>query len=211
MLAELHGILLDILKPFLSWASGKHLPFTHKSVTGKQYYEVLPLLKPGHIFVTKIRGELTSLIIPGYWSHAAMYTPQVVGNINEFVTEAEGPGVVRTDLVSFLLTKDEFLVLEAIGTPDYVMEFAARFAHMGIGAVYDYKLQVNFQDPVPKSFYCSGLVWWAYDRACKEFKFPSPFVAKKQLGVFTVSPDDIANSGNFRVVYDSRKGVSNVG
>jgi uncharacterized protein YycO len=204
VLAELRGLLLDALYPFLKWASGKHLPFTHKAVTGKQYYEVLPLLKSGHIFVTKIRGELTSVIIPGFWSHAAIYTPQVVGNINEFVTEAEDPGVVRTDLVSFLTSKDAFMVLEPIGTPDYVMELAADLAHRALGEPYDYKLQVTFCDPIPKAFYCSGLVWWAYDKACKEFKFPSTFIAKKQLGVFTVSPDDIAKSGRFRIIYDSR-------
>lgn len=206
MLQNLRAFLLWALYPFLKWASGKHLLFTHKLVTGLIYYKVLPLLKPGHIFVTKIRGELTSVIIPGYWSHAAIYTPQVVGNINEFVTEAEGPGVVRTDLVSFLLTKDAFLVLEAIGIPDYVTELAADLAHRALGDLYDFKLKVEFQDPIPKAFYCSGLVWWAYDKACKEFKFPCPFVAKKQLGVFTVSPDDIAKSGNFRVVFDSRGG-----
>lgn len=206
MLARLHGILLDFLKPFLSWASGKHMPFTHKKVTGLAYYRALPYLKPGYIFLTKIRGELTSIIIPGYWSHAAIYSPQVIGNINEFVIEAEGPGVIRTDLVSFLLTKDEFMILAPIGIPDYVCELAADLAHRQMGLPYDYKLQPTFADDVPKAFYCSGLVWWAYDKACKEFKFPCPFVAKKQLGVFTISPDDISNSANFRVIFDSRKG-----
>lgn len=206
MIAELRKILLDLLYPFLKWASGKHLPFTHKLVTGLNYYKVLPLLKPGHIFVTKIRGELTSVIIPGYWSHAAIYTPQVVGNINEFVTEAEGPGVVRTDLVTFLTTKDAFMILEPIGIPDYVMDLAADMAHRALGEKYDYQINIVFGPDIPQAFYCSGLVWWAYDRACNEFKFPSTFIAKKQLGVFTVSPDDIAKSGRFRVVYDSRGG-----
>lgn len=204
MIQELRAFLLWALYPFLKWASGKHLPYTHKGVTGLDYYKVLPLLKPGHIFVTKIRGELTSLIIPGYWSHAAIYTPQVIGNINEFVTEAEGPGVVRTDLVTFLTTKDAFMILEPIGVPDYVMDLAADMAHRGLGERYDYQLNIIFGSDIPQAFYCSGLVWWAYDRACNEFKFPSTFIAKKQLGVLTVSPDDIAKSGKFRVVYDSR-------
>lgn len=207
MLADLRLLLLDLAYPFLKWASGKHLPFTHKLVTGLDYYRVRALLKPGHIFVTKIHGELTSLIIPGYWSHAAIYTPQVLESIFEWVTEAEGPGVIRTDLVSFLLSKDAFMILEPIGIPDYVMELAADLAHRALGDAYDYKLQVSFGGDIPKAFYCSGLVWWAHDTACKQFKFPSTFVAKKQLGVFTVSPDDIANSGKFRVVYDSRGGL----
>lgn len=207
MLTNLRALLLHALYPFLKWASGKHMPFTHKKITGKDYYKVLPKLKPGHIFLTRIRGELTSLIIPGYWSHAAIYSPQVIDNCFEFVIEAEGPGVVRTDLVTFLTTKDEFLVLEPIGIPDYVMELASSLAHQQMGKPYDYKLDLIFGDQMPAAYYCSGLDWWSYDKACKEFKFPCPFVAKKQLGVFTISPDDIAKSRNFRVIHDSREGT----
>lgn len=206
MIQKFRKLLLDLAYPFLKWASGKHLPYTHKLVTGLEYYKVIPLLKPGHIFVTRIRGELTSLIIPGHFSHAAIYTPQQVGNINEFVTEAEGPGVRLTDLVSFLLTKDEFMILEPIGIPEYVMAIAADIAHQEIGLPYDFMIDLPVDDKQPKSFYCSGLVWWAYDCACRQSHFTSPFVAKNDLGVFTVSPDDIAKSGNFRIVYDSRGG-----
>ncbi len=205
MIVRLRFFLLRVLRPFLAWSSGKHLLFTHKKITGKHYYQVLPLLKPGHIFLTKIYGELTSVIIPGHWSHLAIYCPQVIGNINEFVVEAEGPGVIRTDLVSFLTSKDEFMVLEAYLVPYFVEERAAIIAHDQIGKPYDYSLK--YQDPYDKAeaFYCSGLGWWAYDTACAEFKVESPFVPREELGVPTISPDDVANSGNFRVIYDSRQ------
>ena len=201
-MAKFHRWLCDTLRPFLKWASGKHLPFTHKLITGKEYYKALPFLKPGSILLTKIRGDLTSLIIPGYWSHAAIYAPQTLGNINEFVIEAEGPGVVRTDLVSFLLSKDYFMILEPVGIPDEVMGAAADLAVKQLGKPYDYELEFKLANP--DSFYCSCLVWWSYASSCSKFKFPCPFVPKMELGVETISPDNIAQSRNFVIKYDSR-------
>ena len=88
-LVWIHDKIFVILKPILEWVSGKHIPYTHKLVTGKDYYNAIALLEPGDIFVTKIRGDLTSLIIPGYWSHAAIFAPIGPGYVNEYVMEAE--------------------------------------------------------------------------------------------------------------------------
>lgn len=202
MLSKLHGLLLNLLKPFLRWASNKHLPFTHKLVTGKDYYKALKNLKPGSIFVTKIRGDLTSYIIPGYWSHAAIYAPISHGMTNEFVMEAEGPGVLQTDLVSFMTSKDYLLILEPMGLTDRIMANAAEIATAQLGKPYDYDF--DFHITGQKSFYCSELVWWAYAKACESSAMACPFIPKNELGVATVSPDNIAEGINFRIVFDSR-------
>ncbi len=201
LLISLRSFLLHTLKPFLEWASGKHLPFTHKGVTGKDYFRAIPLLRPGMIFLTKIRGELTSVIIPGYWSHAAIYAP-VEGVIGQMVMEAEGPGVIQTDLITFMTTKDEILVLAPYAS-DKCMELAAKYATGQLGMPYDYDL--DFHMTGQKAFYCSELVWWAYEMACDELGEECPFSVQTELGVETVSPDNIANAKNFSVVYDSRK------
>lgn len=202
MLARFHGFILNLLKPFLEWASGKHLPFTHKLVTGLDYYKALPVLKPGSIFLTKIKGDLTSVIIPGYWSHAAIYAPQEIGNINEFVIEAEGPGVIRTDLVSFLTSKDAVMILEPF-LPDDVKSRASEIATEQLGLPYDYAFEFHISGQ--KSFYCSELVWWSYAKACIYAGLKSPFEPVMELGVPTISPDNIAASLNFHVTFDSRR------
>lgn len=192
-------IVLDILRPFLRGASGIHLPFTHKLVTGRQYYAARERLKPGSIFVTRIFGELTSVLIPGYWSHAAIYCP-VPRTPDEMVMEAEGAGVLETDLVTFIMSKDAVMILEP-NLPDEVMARAAAIATEQLGKPYDYDFEFHLSGQ--KSFYCSELVWWSYDQACKEFGIPSAFVPKVSLGVATITPDDIAEK--FKVIWDSRE------
>lgn len=197
MLIWLRRHLLNILAPFLKWASGKHMPFTHKEVTGKNYREAVKLLKPGHIFVSKIDGELTSYIIPGTWTHAALY----VGD--EKVIEAEGEGVIVTDLINFMVTKDALLILEPVGPDQFVRARACVLAIQQLGKPYDYDLDFHISDQ--KAFYCSELVWWSYAEACKELSVPCPFRPRKTLGVDTVSPNDIAHDPQcFQIVYDSR-------
>lgn len=199
---KLHGFILNLLKPFLEWASGQHLPFTHKLVTGKDYYKAWPKLKPGAIFLTKIRGDLTSYIIPGYWSHAAIYAPRTNATVDEMVMEAEGPGVLQTDLVSFMTSKDELVILEPL-VSDAIKARAAEIATSQLGMPYDYAF--DFHMSGQKAFYCSELVWWSYAQACLEAKVECPFEPEMELGVPTISPDNIYASLNFHVVYDSRK------
>lgn len=204
MLSWLRLRILRVLKPFLAWSSGVHAPWTHKRINGLVFQKIAPQLKPGSVFVTKIRGDLTSFIIPGFWSHAAIFTP-TKAQYGEFVTEAEGPGVIKTDLITFLTSKDEVMVLEPY-VPDYVKARAAEIAETQLGKPYDYDLDFSMSDE--KAFYCSELVWWSYAQACKEFNVPCPFIPQIELGVETISPDNIANSANFHVVFDSRKQVS---
>lgn len=199
MLAWFRKEALNFLKPLLRGASGIHMPFTHKMITGRDYYSIQARLKPGSIFVTKIRGELTGLLIPGYWSHAAIYAP-VPRSPDEMVMEAEGPGVVETDLVTFIMGKDCICILEP-DLPDEVMARAARIATEQLGKPYDYDFEFNLHDQ--EAFYCSELVWWCYDQACLEYKIPSPFKPRMSLGVATVTPDDIAL--DFKTVWDSRR------
>lgn len=201
ILPTLHGWILNLITPFLKWSSGKHLPFTHKLITGLDYYQIEYLLQPGDIFLTRIRGELTTLIIPGFFSHAAIYCPEGAGDVNEFVMEAEGPGVVRTDLVSFLLSKDYVVIRRPRLTEDQRI-LAAQYATAQRGLPYDYNFKFSMSGQ--KAFYCSELVWWSYAQACALAKVECPFVPVDQLGVATITPDDIYTSNNFNTIYDSR-------
>lgn len=200
-------LVLDLGKPFFRWAASVHIPFTKKLMTGVQYYQLYPHLKPGTIFTTHISGELTTLLIPGFWSHAAIYTPLVGKVPDEIVSEAEKPGVLATDLITFTTTKDYLLVIEPsidLSVKYKVMARAAEIAAAQHGKPYDYDfLGISSNQ---KAFYCSELVWYAYDKACKEFGVACPFSPRITLGVPTVTPSDIANDKqNFVVVWDSRK------
>lgn len=195
--------LFIVLHPFFQWAAGVHAPWTHKKVTGVDYYQVFPHLKPGTIFVTRILGDLTTLYIPGFWTHAAIYSPTPNVVIDELVTQAEAPGVIQQDLVSFMLTKDFVVALEPnLPEPlkEKVMARASQIAAGLVGDSYDYEFESYEEDTT--SFYCSKVVWYSYDKACAELGLPSLFVPENDLGELTVSPQSIANDKvHFTVIY----------
>ena len=57
--------LLDVI-PYVRFS------FYYTSIRGWQYYQGYNRLKPGHILLTTDKWKLTSLLIPGEWSHAAL-------------------------------------------------------------------------------------------------------------------------------------------
>lgn len=207
MLSFLHKTLFSILKPITKFIGKVHLPYTHKKMSGMDYYSMFPLLKKGTIFLTRTEGEATTILIPGFWKHAAVYTPKSNALVDEVVTEAVGEGVIENDLVSFLMKKDFVLALEPLFLGDkkeQIMGRAAEIAGEQMGKPYDYDFEFRISNN--EAFYCSELIWWAYDKACKEFGIECPFVPRKRLGEATITPDDIAKAASkFQIVWDSRK------
>ena len=84
-------LLLDISIRLTKFIGHCHAPFTKKYVTGIDYLLAKDLLKPGMILITKTRGELSNLFIPGSFTHAAIY----IGS--DYVCEAIGKGVAGFD------------------------------------------------------------------------------------------------------------------
>ena len=168
---------LKILKPLVVFVGGLHAPYTHNKITGREYHRISNALRVGDVLITRKRGEVTNLFIPGFYTHAAMY----VGRND--VVEAIGKGVVRTDLVSFCMGKDYVAVLRSKFSDEAVNKEAAKEAIKLIGSPYDYDFE-----PANVAFYCSELCYYAYDKALGEDK--SPFELRQSLGVDTVTPQD---------------------
>jgi len=138
---------LKFVKPFVAWFGKFHVPFSHKRVTGKHYYKLRDQIEIGTVMLTSTRGEFSNLINPEKIKHAAIY----IGMIDDigYVLEATGKGVIKTDLVTFLTTKDLVLGYE----PKYLTENDKAFlpleAQRFIGIPYDYLFQNS-----KKAMYC---------------------------------------------------------
>jgi uncharacterized protein YycO len=190
---KLRKTMLNALTPVIKWIGSKHMPFTHKLIQGPQYYQAFPKLRPGTILLTRIRGEASNLLIPGFWTHAGVYAPKSESLVDEVVVEAVGKGIVERDLISFMMSKDYVMALEPTWLDDkkaLVMKRAAEVALLQVGKPYDYELEFQVSDN--KAFYCSELCWYSYDIACTNYGLKSPFVPKETWGEPTITPNDIA-------------------
>jgi uncharacterized protein YycO len=188
----LRRMALYIATPLTDLISKCHAPFSIKKLTAKDYREIKALAKPGHVLISRVRGEFSNLFIPGTWSHAAFVLDE------NTVMEATFHGVVKTDLIDFVLKKDYVALLEdKFCTPEQRAK-AVVAAYSFEGLPYD-----KLFDQGVKALYCSELVYEAFQHAFAPAK--SPFTKREKLGILTVVPEDFALAkSKFKVLWSNK-------
>lgn len=171
--------LLSIALPMTKFLGKLHAPYSHKMITGYDYYAAIEALKKGHVLITRTRGEFSNNFIPGFFTHAAIY----YGGPSELIIEAVGEGVRYIPLAQFMLHKDFVAILEPTFIDEAKMSIASEVAWSLKGTPYDY-----FFEPGHKAFYCSELVQFCYDAVALQSSMP--FTKRETMGIVTVTPHD---------------------
>lgn len=179
MMAWLRLMLLKAVTPALKATNTVHLP--NRRITSGDYRTIKDLLKPGMIFLTRSEWNLTNLFIPGTYKHGAIYAGE------NAVIEALGEGVVKTDLIDFLLTKDHVCVMTPLFADVQEMADAAAAAGLMVGSPYDYEFRSG-----NKAFYCFEVIYASYREArLKRGKNPAlDWDLREFWGEATVVGDD---------------------
>jgi uncharacterized protein YycO len=204
VMTRLRMRLLNMLKPLTEWVGHRHMPFSRKMVTGYHYYNALPHLKKGAVLLSQKHGELSNFLIPGDFTHAAVYCgiEKITALGEEFevpyVTEMIGRGAVKTDLITFMMTKDRVAVHFPTFADDGQMAAAADWCvkQADEETPYDYLF-----DPKNKAFSCAELPQQGYETVIgKEITFTK----REVLGVLTIAPQDYHDAKEkWRAVWDS--------
>lgn len=176
VLAWFREILLRLAYPLLKWL-GEIYP--ERSVTVDFVEATKKIIMPGDIFVTHEDMVLTNLLVPGFYTHAAIY----IGN--GMVMEATGIGVHHVPIEKFLYEKDCVVVLRPKFAGVKQMLAACDVAEGLAGDPYDFAFTGD-----NRAFYCAELVWYCYDQVFQ----PSPFTMRETWGVMTVTPEDFLNA-----------------
>lgn len=129
--------LLGIVYPISENVGHARAPWSRKLMTSKNYREVLPLLQPGDVLLSRTQGELANVFIPGFWAHAFMYTG------GEMLIEAIGKGVVETDLIDGVLTKDYLMVRRPSFANEAQRTEAAAWAKTKLGRPMIFSLTIR--------------------------------------------------------------------
>lgn len=202
MWAKLRLWILNTALPFTKVMGQLHMPFTHRRMSHRHYYDLESRIKPGTVLVTRCRGELSNLFIPGEFTHAAIYGGEQAVFFGgrrlmvPIVFEAIGEGVVATPLASFVLTKDRIMALEPKFCDQAGMDAAVKAALGHIGLPYDFLFSNDH-----KAFYCSELVFRSYREAVGD---QMKFVEREILGIATIAPADFVNAkDHWTVAWDS--------
>ncbi len=192
---------LELLSPLAKISGQIHSPWSRKRVQGPHFYSILKHLKPGAILCSRTEGEFTNFLIPGHFKHAAIFGSIAFKDTKDewfdypYVIEAVGKGVILTDLVTFMTSKDEIALLYPKFATEQQMGEASKVAHKYLNAPYDY-----YFTPGNTAFYCSELIMQSYKEACGEV----PFKPRIRLGVETILAEDYARATDkFDIVWRS--------
>lgn len=148
-----YQLILKAVTPLIITIGKIYAPYSKKKVTGKEYFIWRDFIEVGTVLLTKTEGELSNLINPVSKDikHGGLYIGYIDGIPT--VAEAVGKGVVFTDLVTFLTTKDRVIGLK----PDFLTQDDKAFipveADKREGLVYDYLFTSG-----NSAFYCFELI-----------------------------------------------------
>jgi len=185
------GYLKSGRNSFLSWSSDIHIfkgPMFiilwgdfHYKVRGHHQREILNTLKTGDVLLRKYDHYLGSRLIPGYWSHAAMY----VGD--DKVIHMLGEGCVEEDILTFMRC-DNLEILRCNDMPKVLKAITNCYSYLG--REYDY----DFDSTESKFLYCSELCWEAYEQPDIEKRIKKNYIL----------PDDLKHIKMFDRIYSAR-------
>ena len=144
--------LLEAAYPITYWIGKAHLPFTHKAMTSADYRQIAAHAEPGRVLLSRVKGEVSNLFIPGYWTHAA-----IIDHGCQHVIEATYAGVVKTDLIDFVMGKDAVAMAYYKSLTPNNAGAAVLRAQKYVGLEYDFFFEAGV-----KAFYCAELIYAAY-------------------------------------------------
>ncbi|HLD90947.1 MAG TPA: YiiX/YebB-like N1pC/P60 family cysteine hydrolase [Patescibacteria group bacterium] len=149
------------------------------SIKGPDTRYVLNVLEPGDVLLRRYDHYLGSILIPGYWSHAALY----VGD--GYVIHMLGQGINKEDILTFLRC-DDICILRCPDNNKAVTAIKNAFNCLYKDIGYDYEF--NFNDE--KEMSCTEFIDTCYEHP----KYSSKPIDKLIL------PDDLLES-IFEVVW----------
>ena len=180
-LRKLTTIIAKIITPI-------HSPYSHKYIKYDHVMRAMTYLKSGDIILTRTHGDLSTVVIPGFWKHAAIYAGD--GKI----IDATSVGVTERHLADLMMTTDNVAVLRVANVVEDLSkgQLMVDYARLQIGKKYDLEMRVNRTD----AMFCSELV---YHAICHVFG-KDYIELRERMGIKTLTPDDCYKAhGKFTV------------
>lgn len=150
-------------------------PKFHK-VKGEEIRMIIDDIKPGDILFRRYDGYLDTILMPGFWCHAAIY----IGDNK--VVQAVGTGVNSEDILDFARCDSLSLYRPSVTYNQVVTALSIANELVKEKAQYDWKFESG-----NSNFYCSELVDTCYNNI---FKNNYEYV----VGNCVLTPDGLSKS-----------------
>lgn len=160
-------------------------------VTAKDYEEFVKNLEKGDIVLRTYDHYLDGFVIPGFYSHAALYIGDGV-----LVHSCGHTGVAKISPFDFAKCDGLAIVRPLLGYG--AINKACKYVLEQIGKEYDYWFNFNNEN----TYCCTELIYWAY----KDTLNVQPIMIKKFFGLAkqeVISPDDYLTAEKCKLIWES--------
>ena len=154
---------------------------------GSRYREIIKVIQPGDILLRRFEGYVDKWLIYGFWNHAGIYIGE------DRVIHAISEGVLNEDILDFMRT-DHMTILRKKKMTNKEMLKAILKAKNVVGSPYDF----GFDFENANRFSCTELISHCF----KDVVVPKRNLLS--LGKKVIVADDIFNSPELEVIWDSR-------
>jgi len=149
---------------------------------GHNIRDLIENIEAGDILLRRFDHYLSGLMIPGYWTHSALY----VGD-NQII-HILGDGIIKEDILTFTRC-DDICVLRKVSddgvSPTEAISAAEGYLESNVQYDFDFK-------DGPERFYCSEFTHSCYGK---------PAVLRRPLKKGMILPDDQLHYSDFSVVW----------
>ena len=199
-----------------AWALKSIVPFIRFSMyylelSGKAFFEAYRGLKPGHIILTEDRKKLTSLLIPGIMSHAALCVGRIDLGDEYEVAEMTHKDFTKSQFFDVAKECDRLVILECtdwFSDKPFLSQVVASAKSMTC-AKYDELFTLGVE-----ALYCSELIYQADLAAARSFgvkpRLRCDLSDLLGLGQEYISPEGLLFSKNVICVFDSDREWTNM-
>lgn len=184
-LPMVHTLVLKVL-PKIRFSTGYGL------VEYAAFNAIATKAEPGDLIFSVDNSKLTSILIPGKWSHVGIVVDNGINGPK--IVEAVPPAVRSTTLFDFCRTADEVMLMRP-GLDLKSKYWACTVAKMRLGTAYDAEFTIG-----PKALYCAELIADAYYVA-ENMGMTFDWSDLLGLGYPYLTPDGVADGKPMSVVY----------
>jgi uncharacterized protein YycO len=181
---KLYKYLLKNVIPYIRFST------YYTNLRGKKYHKLYRHLKAGDIILTLDKKKLTTLLIPGDFSHAAMCVSK---DENWEVSEMTHDDYTKSTFFDICKESDRVVILRASVNKDIILR-AIEKCKTFKDARYDSSFDLGV-----KSLYCSELIYQSYENNSLGANLKD-FIG---LGRPYISPQGLYKAKNLSIILDS--------
>jgi uncharacterized protein YycO len=185
MRTRLYRYLLKHVIPYIRFTT------YYTNLRGAKYHQLYNVLKPGDVILTIDKKKLTTLLIPGEFSHAAM---SVSLDEKWEVSEMTHTDYTKSTFFDICKESDRVVIMRCKTCDEAAITKAIEKCRSLDGAKYDVEFSLGIH-----ALYCSELVYQSYENNLLQADL-SDFVG---LGRPYISPVGLYHAENLRMVMDS--------